>query len=205
MLHYSLEEFFCPRLTLILRSDTPKAHTGYAPSSLVLLMALLPIALLLLFLTNVGSELRQMKQAFDSFATRRSFDWQQFPPPVTETMFVTTTVFTSSQSLNTSPTYSTCTPLVTQIHSTSELVPRLRPPEQTAPTKVAEPPRLTPESSFTYSEENSLLPISTFSFEWSFPSDLIPTAQRSWHKFVGGLGVVWQVFRKVYHYPLDPA
>jgi len=203
MLHYSLEEFFCPKLTLHLRSDTPRAHMSYTPSSLLLLLGLLPIVFLLILLTNVGSEFRKMRHAFDLFVTRRSLDWEQFPTPVTETVFVTTTVFTpSSQSLNISPTSvpSTFVPLTTPIHSASwsSSAASSRPLEQTTPTKGAEPPQFTPQSS-----EDSLSPISTLAFEW-FPSDLIPTAQRSWQELVKGLGVVWQVFRQVYHYPLDP-
>ncbi|KAL4077231.1 hypothetical protein V8B97DRAFT_1940399 [Scleroderma yunnanense] len=210
MLHYSLEEFFCPKLALILRSDSPRVHMGYMRNAFILSLGLLPVVLLLILLTNVGSEFRQMRHAFDLFVTRRNLDWEQFPAPVTETVFVTTTVYTSSRSVYLSPTLtsilSTSTSLAPPNHSSSRSssVSSSRPLEQITPTTTTELPQFATESSYPPPREDSLLPISALPFDWTLPPDFIPTAQRSWHKLVGGLGVVWQVMRKVYHYPLDP-
>jgi len=33
---------------------------------------------------------------------------------------------------------------------------------------------------------------------------LYPAAKKAIDTMVDGLGIVWQVFRRVYHYPLDP-
>ncbi|KAI6045608.1 hypothetical protein EDC04DRAFT_2877034 [Pisolithus marmoratus] len=151
LLHYTLEEFFCPKVTL------------------------------------------------------------QFPAPATETVYVTTTVFTPPQGsslnpppLSTSSSARTATPTHFVFYDDSIISPSSRPVERNIPTPVVEASDPSSDPSSLDSSGSSLLPVNLLPFNWALPPDLIPTAQRNWEKLVGGLAVVWQAFRTVYHYPLDP-
>ncbi|KAI6028572.1 hypothetical protein F5J12DRAFT_763443 [Pisolithus orientalis] len=210
LLHYSLEEFFCPKVTLVLHSGASRVGTGrFHLRKFVLALGILPVVILFMLLSNLGSEFRLMRQSFDLLATQSNSAWQQFPTPITETVFVTTTIFTSQgpSSGHPSPTPTTSSAqAVTPIHVVSYdgtvIPPSSRPVERNTPTLVKGAPE--PSDPSLDSRGSSLLPVNVLPFNWPLPPDLIPTAQRSWEKLVGGLTVVWQVFRTVYHYPLDP-
>lgn len=212
LLHYSLEEFFCPKVNLVLLSGPSRVGTGLLHlRKLALFLGILPIVLLFMFLSNLGSEFRLMRQSFNLLATHSNSSWQQSPTLTTETVFVTTTIFTSqSSSLShpppalTAPSTQTVTPTHFVSHEDSIISPSSRPVERSTPTLVIEDPKPSSDPSLPDSSGSSLLPANVLPFNWALPPDLISSAQRSWEKLVGNLGVVWQVFRTVYHYPLDP-
>lgn len=65
----------------------------------------------------------------------------------------------------------------------------------------------------THSEPYSLIPAHYFSMTWSWRKFLSPkfvdaqvaqSAKEAAQAVIGGMGVVWQIFRKIIHYPLDP-
>jgi hypothetical protein len=53
-------------------------------------------------------------------------------------------------------------------------------------------------------DETSLSLIDVLPFPWPLKLDLPPVAQQTVDNVLEGFGVIWQVFRRVYHYPLDP-
>ncbi|KAI6036419.1 hypothetical protein BKA83DRAFT_4162552 [Pisolithus microcarpus] len=212
LLHYSLEEFFCPKVNLVLLSGPSRVGTGLLHlKKLALFSGILPIVLLFMFLSNLGSEFKLIRQSFNLLATHSNSSWQQPPTLTTETVFVTTTIFTSqSSSLShpplalTTPSAQTVTPTHFVSHEDSVISPSSRPVERSTPTLVIEDPKPSSDPSLPDSSGSSLLPANVLPFNWALPPDLISSAQRSWEKLVGNLVVVWQVFRTVYHYPLDP-
>ncbi|KAI6109636.1 hypothetical protein F5141DRAFT_1115735 [Pisolithus sp. B1] len=208
LLHYSLEEFFCPRVNLVLLSGPSRVGTGLLHlRQFVLFLGILPIVLLFLFLSNLGSEFRLMRESFSLLATHSNSSWQSSP---TETAFVTTTIFTSQgSSLSHPPALTTpSTQTVTPTHFTSHDDPIIslssRPVERNTPTHVIEDPEPSSDPSPPDSSGSSLLPANVLPFNWALSPDLISSAQKSWEKLVGNLAIVWQVFRTIYHYPLDP-
>ncbi|KAI6166843.1 hypothetical protein EDD17DRAFT_1893529 [Pisolithus thermaeus] len=211
LLHYSLEEFFCPRVNLVLPSGSPRVGTSLLHlRKLVLFLGILPIVLIFLFLSNLGSEFRLMRESFSLLATHSDLSWQQSPALTTETVFVTTTVFTSQGSSSshplalTTPSTQTVTPTHFVSHDDPTISPSARPVERSTPTHVIEDPEPSSDPSLPDSSGSSLLPANVLPFNWALPPDLISSAQKSWEKLVGNLAIVWQVFRTVYHYPLDP-
>jgi len=130
------------------------------------------------------------------------------PPPTQNKWWFTTESLASTDEL-TSPT-SLSTSLTPPPSST--LVPTLIPtiPVQTIPTPAPAP---APTSTPTITENFALSAIRDLPFLWplrfEFPAVLddmdIPEKARTTVAYaIRGLGLAWQVFRKVLHYPLDP-
>lgn len=176
-----------------------------------------PAVLVSLLLINLGTEIKYMRQSLDRFNVVRGSDHGELPAPSTETMFITTTILSSSPStametddVNSQTTIAPFTSSVS-IMTTASIDPtpstsslRTGDQSQTQTVTVTFTSIPTPSSSPRLSE-NSLIPIPALPFEWSkIQIDLPPAARKTVDRVVGGLGIVWQMFRKAYHYPLDP-
>ncbi|KIJ69176.1 hypothetical protein HYDPIDRAFT_24029 [Hydnomerulius pinastri MD-312] len=217
LLHYSLDEFFTPRMSLEIEPNRSNIRMGCTQLGkfFLLLLCILPAVLVLMLLVNLGTEFKHMRQSLDQCSSLLSLDRDQIPEPSTETVFVTTTIFAPMQSSrafgDTSITPATTASLTSVISvmptpssNPSPPSPRSQSVERSGADTTTFTPAPTPSSS-PHLSENSLLPIPAFPFEWSaLQIELSPAARTTVDTVLGGLGAVWQVFRKVYHYPLDP-
>jgi len=214
LLHYSLDQFFTPTLSLTIERYSCRIRVGRLSLGKLSLLFLwiFPVILVSMLLINLGTEIKHMRQSLDPLVVRR-FDHSMSPAPSIETIFITTTVFPPSPSatidadnVNSQTTSASFTSSVTIIAaastdptpSTSTTGDR----SQTDTTTLAS--TATPISSPRLSE-NSLVQVPALTFEWSkIRIDFPPAARKTVDRVLGSLGIVWQVFRKAYHYPLDP-
>lgn len=169
----------------------------------------------LTLLINLGTEFKHMRQSLDRFQVVRNFDYDKIPGPSIETIYITTTILlpspraaTETDNVNSQTTTASSTSSVSIITAASADPTPPTPSIHTSDrsqidttTFISTP---TPSPSPRLSE-NSLVPITAFPFEWSkIRVDFPPAARKTVDRVLEGLGIVWQIFRKVYHYPLDP-
>ena len=158
-----------------------------------------PAFLVLMVLLNLGAEFKHMKHSLDRNTLLRDSDWHDHPQASIETVFITTTITASTSS------------------STPTLVMEASSNVYTASPSSASPPRLSSSGTATekvtltlsptssqHPDENSLSLIHVLPFSWPPKLDLPPVAQQTVDTVLEGFAIVWQVFRRVYHYPLDP-
>jgi len=212
LLHYSMEEHFDPQLTLTLRR-TSIAQT----SSLTVFRWLLIITWLFFFLGIVGnfhlrSEVKELKLYFETVSNSIASEWNdgrtQAPVIITTTVYGTGTssrwwfgeatvdsnTFTSAPSPSPSPFVASSPSPLTSIVLNSEL------PQEKPDFDVHEPNSnaisLAPDK--FHWEIYSLFPFQRIP---SWPNDDIHNALRN---FFSTMETIWKLFKKVYHYPLDP-
>lgn len=214
LLHYSMEEHFDPQVTLTLRW-TSIAQT----SSLTVFGWFLIITWLLFFLGIIGNfhlryEVKELKLHFETVSNSIASEWTdrrtQAPVTVTTTVYSTGTssrwwfgeATVDSNTLTPTP-FPSLLPFaassqsaVTPTALTSEL-PRERPdfdPRELNSNSIS------PALEKSHWEAYSLRPFHhILPFTW--PNDDIHTAVR---KIFTTMETIWQLFKKVYHYPLDP-
>jgi hypothetical protein len=207
LLHYSMDELFYPQLSLIVQPAAPRPVMKHTiPNSLKLITRTVPtlLTLILLFcLIKLGSDIRQMKRALESYSTVMGSGGEEIPEPIT----ITTTVHASSHSKwwFGEATLSSITS-ATPTSSANVWSPQTSPAYQSgAEISASITMPLDDESSQSSHPENGdLIPFIKFPFPWLVDFELSTAAYAAADKIIEGLGVVWQVFRKVYHYPLDP-
>ena len=218
LLHYSLDHFFTPTLSLTLERHSHRIPMGWSLGNLLLLLLwIFPAVLTSVLLVNLGTEFKHMRQSVDRLAVR-DFDPPEIPAPLMETIFVTTTVFSPSPSVatevdnvstqTTTPLFTSSVSIITAASTAAATTTRststLSTSDQTQIDMASFTSTPTPSTSPLFSE-NSLLPVSALPFEWSkFWIEYSPVARKTVDRILEGLGIVWQTFRKVYHYPLDP-
>ncbi|KAF9469218.1 hypothetical protein BDZ94DRAFT_1317152 [Collybia nuda] len=206
LLQYSLEEFFYPRLSLVI---CPKL-VSKPPSLLNLLpLTLVTWAIILvgtIFALQLSAEMKRMTRSLESHSAVATSGWTDKPEPIT----VTTTIYTNAGTrrqfgdipTETSPVPFLPTPIASII-ATGVLPPdEDHPPDQTPlPVRVMKhATRSLPPSSST--ESYALLPVQTIlSFSWPFQEfDIRATLDKAFQ----AVEVIWQLLRRAYHYPLDP-
>ncbi|KAH7911405.1 hypothetical protein BJ138DRAFT_1063131 [Hygrophoropsis aurantiaca] len=219
LLHFSLEEFFCPTLSFHVRPIASKFHMGTEVLWKILqsLVWVTPAVLVLMLLSNLGAEFRQMRHSLDQCTILLTSDWEDLPqPPTIETVLVTTTTtifspstpnskpqlretaseaLTSMMSASTSTEISSSSPSLTSYGLSG--TPVTVTPSETSSTSPSSQP----------SDDNWISSLSLFGalpFPWPLQIEIPPGARKTIETVVEGFGIVWQVFRKVYHYPLDP-
>jgi hypothetical protein len=175
---------FFPRLSLSLQPAPYRDRIAFPPP-LRFLISITPILICLIFLfslLSIGAELRQIKRSLNGRSTSLDSEWNN--QDVSDTVTVTSTILTDGHS----QWWFGGSPNILATPETTSTPSRFSYPSATP----------TPTSSSLHGETDALLPISSFSFSWplqfDFPLDTI----------LRGLGTVWQVLRRVYHYPLDP-
>jgi len=209
-----MDELFYPRVSLTIR-PLARNHLIHGTSSGVTKL-LKPNArtastiltiVLLLCLIGLFSEIRQMKRSLEACSTAMASSWDESLEPIT----VTTTVHTSSYTKwwfgeTTSTTPSSVTP-ATPYGSANIWSPQTS-PAYLSDVSIRAATLTTPVgielSSSSRPESTELIPY----VDWHFLSladlKLHPAARFAVDKVMDGLGVVWQVLRKAYHYPLEP-
>ena len=213
LLHYSLDEFFTPTLSLTIERYSSRIRMGWLSLGKLLLLFLwiFPAVLVSILLINLGTEFKHMRQSLDRFVVR-GFDHDKIPAPSTETIFITTTVFPPPSATIDAGHVNSQTTTASFISSVSVIPAVSTDPtpstsstgdrSETDTTTLISMP--TPISSPRLSD-NSLIPTPALAFEWSkIRIDFPPAARKSVDRVLGSLGIVWQMFRKAYHYPLDP-
>lgn len=183
---------------------------------LFLILLWISLAVLVsVLLINLGTEIKHMRQSLDRIDAIRDSNRGEIPAPSTETIFITTTILLPSPStaidndnVNSQTTTASFTSSMTIMTTTSvdPTISSLRTGDRSqAETVTATFTSIPTLSSAPRPSENSLVPISARPFEWSkIRIDLPPAARKAVDRVLGGLGVVWQIFRRAYHYPLDP-
>ncbi|KAG1761685.1 hypothetical protein EDD22DRAFT_895111 [Suillus occidentalis] len=215
LVHYILEEMFIPTLSLRIQPHVEHFHISvrYLGKLLQFVIWTAPALLVLMVLLNLGAEFRHMRHALDR---RMPLDddlvWPDHHPQASiETVFVTTTIYAPQPSggystASTTPSTSYATPMSvmggSSAHTAIHLPVSPPPSHMTSGTATEKGiPVPTPSSP---PEENSLSLFDVLPFSWPLKLDLPPIAQQTVDTVLEGFGVVWHVFRRVYHYPLDP-
>ncbi|KZP21536.1 hypothetical protein FIBSPDRAFT_1044077 [Athelia psychrophila] len=214
LLHYSLDEFFSPKLSMALQPAAPPLSTILPIIAKSLLWAIPTIISLFLLLRvlSLDSRFHQMQHSLDScpadagssrildavpeatssasnslpsgqpqwwFGEDISLEGRTYMPEAPPA--ATVEAWSSSTTLSSSTTSTTSTT------STSSPSP-------------ASIPTITPTAD---AQTMSLMPITNY--VWPIAFELPEDLQHTMKVVLKGLGVFWQVCRKVYHYPLDPS
>lgn len=214
LLHYSMEEFFYPRLSTQIVPTARPTRTLFASQlcrrTSLLLAFVLPSVLALFLLINlhlVTTELHEVKQAM------RSNDVPLDIPDVTvmETVTVTSTVLVDPSprwwfSPDTESTSESITLSIPSSHSQSTYIASSSSTSTSLPTSILPSPTTSMPSSQTGKSippPIHIIPIWRINFTMP-PVDVPPSMRGTFHSMLNGLHNVWQFLRKVLHYPLDP-
>ncbi|KAF9482804.1 hypothetical protein BDN70DRAFT_874609 [Pholiota conissans] len=208
LLRYSLEAFSQPQLLLLLRKMTAKVD----PTSTTLKRYFITTWIIGLVafcsLFRVLYDLGQLRQVVDGDRFNPQIDSRIEIPTVTVTSTVHDIMETQRQfsEASTTPLRSTYPQSAFSETSLTDII--------TTTFSASSTPRMatqTPKqrSSHTAQDQRSILehfglvPVDNlFNFTWA---DEYPyTLKRTMAKVVATMEVVWNIFRKVYHYPLDP-
>ncbi|KAI0317461.1 hypothetical protein OF83DRAFT_1292220 [Amylostereum chailletii] len=190
---YSVGEFFYPLLRIDLHPVNTK--TSWLPTSVSKLArfaystaTILSVLILLFFVLGMNNELGRLRNAIGTCAAYQGYDGDTSPPVVT----VTATVLSQDPWPSASATVSTAggggedhEPTVTVIDVTS-------------------PSSQLKEGKSVHSEQYALLAIRQLPFQWPIHFEVPFTTQQAVDTVLDGLGVAWQILRKLYHYPLPP-
>ncbi|KAH8099576.1 hypothetical protein BXZ70DRAFT_973965, partial [Cristinia sonorae] len=211
LVHYSMEEFFYPRLSIITTSPspTPSTSNSFVWRTVQILFVVLPTAMALFLLANnafLEQELAQAKQSLLTFPATPHIETitREGPATVTVTSTIvatTTTTTTTTTSIKSRadhavPSSSKSDPPST-VTSTVYL-PAPTPTLSSAPTFTPTP--LTTPAAFD-------LAMRDLPFLWpvrlEFPSlEHVPHLARTTLSMTWtGIGAAWQLFRRVLHYP----
>ncbi|KAF7793284.1 hypothetical protein EIP86_004395 [Pleurotus ostreatoroseus] len=229
LLKYSLEEFFYPHLTLMMSTETLPKHTPTSSSwrMVGIVLCMMPSLIAILALYEQSATSAALAQAHESLEScSRALQLPvEVPEPVT---------FTSISTVTTTTTTLTATTLTSTVYATSSAQAKWWNNQNADPTLKSEttsmtstsrhasanslPTILTPSFTTFYpasstpsqtSDETAISDVKDLSFLWpthlDLPSMPIPEVARvTITKIWDGMGVVWYLFQKVLHYPLDP-
>lgn len=205
LLNYSMEQFFYPQVSMIVRPKLPTPNAWKGTSLLVLATWAL-VAACLFVMHRLNNEIQRMGRVMENYSTVVAPGWNDVPEPVT----ITTTVYTSTgtkwrfaadpTSACEPPTPTLRIPVTNAIPESTDAQtnPVLLPSETHSDHETvvsSDPPETTPTT-----ERYALIPIQRIlTFSWP-AHDFHSTMEKVMHT----IDKVWQIFRKVYHYPLDP-
>lgn len=218
--YYSMEAFFQPRLVATL---APSSSVGIAATprhSAWTKRAIASHALCgVLFLTSVGLFVnnRALHAEMIVFKSSHSFDDHgnsgELPHrarDAVKTMTITTTVLASDVPRRLPDAQSSATAVTALLGTETTLPPSSAssalPASPTLPSTV---PTFTPTPFSSPTDRYALAPFSNLDQMWNlrfdFPQFNIPEATKAAVDAVlDGVGVVWRLFQRVLHYPLDP-
>ncbi|RDB21428.1 hypothetical protein Hypma_011789 [Hypsizygus marmoreus] len=198
LLDFSLDEFFYPQLSLTLQRKSER----YCSGTTVVILATWALCFVgALFLLRLGSDLGQMSRTLDNLPAVVGTGWNDVPEPIT----ITTTVYAATGTrrwFGEVPTESASSesPSSTLAVITNTISPTdaSEPPPRSAYTSVSNTPMPSPSTSST--AQYALLPMQhVISFSWP-TIDLHSTFET----VMKTVDIVWQLCRRMYHYPLDP-
>ncbi|KAG5645081.1 hypothetical protein DXG03_007172 [Asterophora parasitica] len=194
LLNYSMEQFFYPNVSMTLR---PIARIRTSWATILFILATWSVIIMgLVTIHRLGTELQKVNRVVESYSIVVGAGWNDAPEPVT----ITTTVYLST---GTSQWYQEEPTLASSEPTSTAHIPAVTTLSQpaTAPTVPTPEPSQNKDSTATTSTaETYALSLPThFNFSWPV-HDFHSTVE----KIMDTLDIVWQLFRKAYHYPLDP-
>ncbi|KAF8911057.1 hypothetical protein CPB84DRAFT_1763256 [Gymnopilus junonius] len=207
LLRFSVKEHSQPQLSLIMRRLTTK-HSLFLPGLkwyFILTWAILLVA----FFSIYGMLLDMRRSRNPNYRQFNSLDHWIEIPTVTATM----TVYANSgtrwwfeesptESLPSSTLSQASIPPTTSMEGTEYVETLVIATIQPSPTAIMET-TLMSAPTFSILDTYGLAPIDNlFTFTWS--DEHLDALKRALEKVVGTVEAVWNIFRKVYHYPLDP-
>ncbi|KAF5380805.1 hypothetical protein D9615_004119 [Tricholomella constricta] len=204
LLNYSMDEFFYPSLSVMIR-PTIRARKSWMRLNPLILVTWALVVISLLAMHRLGSEMLKMERIMENYFTVIGAGWNDEPEPVT----ITTTVYTSSDTRRWFAEEST--PYSTELLTTTTSSPIATTISQPTASTTIMPIKLDAPQT----EDNSRPPQTTTSiterYALSLPMQHILTFPWLGHdlhltmeKAMQAIDKIWQMFRKVYHYPLDP-
>ncbi|KAF8892442.1 hypothetical protein BD779DRAFT_1509107 [Infundibulicybe gibba] len=184
LLNYSMKEFFYPCLTVVVKKKAN--YSSWVMKLLTLSMWMLILAGFI-SLHHLRTEIRQLGNIVMDHSTAITSGWNS----PSETLTVTTIVYMT-----------TATPVISHHPETSTEV-TLPTPLRAAPSVALVPTDTTRTSQSTTTPTYALIPIkNTISLLWAeHDMELVHVAL---DKVMKTVDIIWQICRKVYHYPLDP-
>ncbi|KZV65413.1 hypothetical protein PENSPDRAFT_638385 [Peniophora sp. CONT] len=208
LLHYGLQEHFLPTLRIDSASAPPRrprsalwSTIGQLLRALWWLSAIVPVLLMVL----QQNDLLRTRAALESCSYGQSGSYYGAGSPASDPAVVTVTAtvlsppWASSSAATASPTSST-------LAEDAEEVIGAPTPKPTATVTMIDVSSSTPAarsgSHSAHNEKYALLPPQYMYDAW--PLWLEFDYRLAMEKVVEGLGVVWQVLRRAYHYPMDP-
>ncbi|KAK0463651.1 uncharacterized protein EV420DRAFT_1728808 [Desarmillaria tabescens] len=203
LLHYSAEEFFYPHLTLALDSSYgSRSILSWWKSGLY--MCLVSLVISCAFFLPLSSELKRVGQSLDSYSLGSHWNDEPRPVVVTTTVYSNTRRWFADESATPEPSSNEdvyYTSPTSNSHITTTIIatatPEINLPE---PSSEMPPPQVTWES--TSSQGLQL------HYDWASWQTLLAMSWEDLHplrdKVIESLESLWQIFRKVYHYPLPP-
>lgn len=205
LLHYSMQEYFYPSLTINIVASKGNATQSKSIRSLTQTAPAILCLILLVCLLSRDAELREMKKSLDRCSSA-SLGSDIPQTPVTVTLTKTMVIDTPSHRWFRG-TISTAVP--TEAVLDHSVIPPASYP--TPGNTRNENPMLSSSTSALSSSHDgyasrsyALIPTQYVPFRWPDEYDLHLAGRATVDAVVGSLGTVWQLIRRVYHYPLDP-
>ena len=196
-----MEEYFYPRVTISITPASKHAETNLLNNTLSFITWTAPAiasVVLFFFVISLGTELRQMKSSLETCSAMNEAGWSESEPV---TMTITTTIFRPPVS----PTSNSGSSTKWWFAPNPSITPSsANPPDlsYTPPTPVVTMPPTTQTPTSPASSQTDTLTTLTDLFRWPLHFDIPPGHVTT--ELRRGLVILWQVLRKVYHYPLDP-
>ncbi|KAJ6490610.1 hypothetical protein C8R47DRAFT_1045391 [Mycena vitilis] len=213
LLHYSLQEFFYPHISLDIRLDRQRHYTmhPFSPSptsfgQLTILLGSWAIILLgFMYLVRLNSLVSQLSDSLEGYSLAVGSGWNDLPEPVT----ITTTAFqgnrwqwfnsdakSSESATGSEPEPEQLSPSTTPSSTSSAAL--TSPPAPSA----AETPRVVP--TFTAEPSAAVALFRPLAFNWRNMTWPEIDMDLALEKLLWGAEKLWRFARKIYHYPLDP-
>jgi hypothetical protein len=183
--HFSAEEYFVPQISMTVKSKATKWKANFSPSALLQAIPWLVLLAAFLLLQRAAAPIRELSRLPAVLPTQTSII------PVTEYVTIepitaTTTVYKTITST------STLRPI-----ATSNI-------ESPTSTRSAGTPKLTETlKDVPPNDSSALSPTSQPVWMIPWPVDDVQVAAVM-DKVCDAAEIVWQMLRRVYHYPLDP-
>ena len=219
--HYSMEEYFYPRLFLVIRASTPTQapipqgrFRSWSRSHILTALLAIICVVLCISLRQTQVQLSAALRSANAIETDVAF---QSVLVHTITITTTTTATETIETLAVSSTHSyvpSAQQQTTNAHAPSSPPP---PPADVAfssssPSTARSIPTITPIPVAAPDAGDALATLHSFSTLWSFRLELPPlpdiklppAANATLQTVLDSLDTVYQLFRKVLHYPLDP-
>ncbi|SJL00910.1 uncharacterized protein ARMOST_04224 [Armillaria ostoyae] len=199
LLHYSAEEFFYPHLTLALDSSSSDNRPLLTWWKAGLYMCLVSLVVSCAFFVPLSSELRRISQSVDGYSLVPGSE----PRPIV----VTTTVYTNTQQWFAETPEPSSSEDIHYASPTSVLATSAVTTTTTPKSKIRESFPETPPPQVTWESSSSSQGLQLH-YDWEYWQTLLAMSWEDLHplrdKFIESIESLWQIFRKVYHYPLPP-
>lgn len=209
LLEYSLQEYFSPELSMTIHPGSSLKASSSRRLGYFFSLTCIFLFLSILGLFCLGLEMRRLTRSVEGYSIDKGTGWND----VLTTVTVTTTVYGATatrRSVERSPTHSSV------IHTSDITLTSLHEENTfTSPTGTPSPlSRADPLLDIPLSQPPSPSPSSADPYEfppfrdllalpWSITGLDVNTLRNTLQKAARTMERVWQMFRKVYHYPLD--